>query len=162
VEDIAAEYGVKVIRTPIGEINVVKRMRETEALVGGEGSGGIIHPGLHYGRDAIVGIIAVMQYLTEFGKPLSMLRASLPDYAIHKSKIEIKDANPDTILKALAHEDDGSGTVNTEDGTRIDYPDYWVHFRNPIPSRSYVSSPKRVPDRKRRRLSIHTWRKLFR
>jgi phosphomannomutase len=129
VEDIAAEYGVKVIRTPIGEINVVKRMRETEALVGGEGSGGIIHPGLHYGRDAIVGIIAIMQYLTEFGKPLSMLRASLPDYAIHKSKIEIKDANPDTILKALAHEDDGSGTVNTEDGTRIDYPDYWVHFR---------------------------------
>jgi phosphomannomutase len=129
VEDIAAQYGTPVIRTPVGEINVAKRMRETGALIGGEGSGGIIHPAVHYGRDAIVGIAIVLQYLTELGSPMSVLRNSLPDYFIKKDKIEIRDADPDTLLSSLAETDNEGGSVNTEDGIRIDFPDYWVHFR---------------------------------
>ncbi len=129
VEDIAAVYGTPVIRTPVGEINVAKRMREANALIGGEGSGGIIHPDVHYGRDAIVGIVIVLQYLTEFGKPISALRESLPNYFIKKDKILIRDANPDTILQSIAEIGNGKGTINTDDGIRIDYPDYWVHFR---------------------------------
>ncbi len=129
VEDIAAGYGTPVIRTPVGEINVAKRMREAKALIGGEGSGGIIHPGVHYGRDAIVGIVIVLQYLTEFGKPMSALRASLPNYFIKKDKIQVRNADPETILGSLADASGGNGTINTDDGIRIDYPDYWVHFR---------------------------------
>lgn len=129
VEDIASEYGTPVIRTPVGEINVAKRMRESNALIGGEGSGGIIHPGVHYGRDAIVGIVLVLQYLTEIGKPLSALRATLPNYFIKKDKIRIHGADPDTILQSIADAGNGKGKINTEDGVRMDYPDYWVHFR---------------------------------
>ena len=129
VEDIAAEYGTPVIRTPVGEINVAKRMRDSNAIIGGEGSGGIIHPAVHFGRDAIVGIVIVLQYLAEFGKPMSALRASLPNYFITKDKIQLQNANPDTILESLAGTVDGSGNINSDDGIRIDFPDYWVHFR---------------------------------
>ncbi len=129
VEDIAGRYGTPVIRTPVGEINVAKRMRRERALIGGEGSGGIIHPEVHYGRDAIVGIVILLQYLLEFGKPLSELRASLPDYSIKKDKIQIGNSDPDALLESIAETGDGSGTVTTDDGIRIDYPDYWVHFR---------------------------------
>jgi len=129
VEDIAREYGTPVIRTPVGEINVAKRMHRENALIGGEGSGGIIHPGVHYGRDALVGIVIILQFLTEFGEPLSKLRASLPDFTIHKDKIQIGNSNPDSLLEKLAGSGSGEGTVNTDDGIRIDFPDHWVHFR---------------------------------
>ena len=129
VEDIAGRYGTPVIRTPVGEINVAKRMRSEKALIGGEGSGGIIHPAVHYGRDAIVGIAIILQYLTEFDKPLSELRASLPDYSIKKDKLQIGSADPDELLRSIADTGDDSGTINTDDGIRIDYPDHWVHFR---------------------------------
>ncbi len=129
VEDIAAAYGAPVIRTPVGEINVVKQMRESNAIIGGEGSGGIIHPAVHFGRDAIVGIAIILQYLTEFGKQISELRAALPNYFIRKDKIQIHDTNPDTILQSIAENVSGKGLINREDGIRIDYPDYWIHFR---------------------------------
>jgi len=129
VEDIAAEFGTPVIRTPVGEINVAKRMRESRAIIGGEGSGGIIHPDAHYGRDAIVGIVLVLNYLAEFGGTLSALRASLPDYVIRKDKILVGDAEPDTILASIAGSIDENLKINTDDGIRVDHPDYWVHFR---------------------------------
>jgi phosphomannomutase len=129
VEDIASAFGTPVVRTPVGEINVAKRMRELNALVGGEGSGGIIHPGAHFGRDAIIGIVIILQYLAEFEKPLSNLRASLPNYFIKKDKVLVGDAEPDTILASIIETIDGNYRINTDDGIRLDHPDYWVHFR---------------------------------
>jgi phosphomannomutase len=129
VEDIAASYNTPVIRTPVGEINVAKKMRDVNALIGGEGSGGIIHPALHYGRDAIAGIVVILQYLAESETPLSQLKASLPQYEIVKSKIELKESHPDNILRTIAATVDGDAKLNTDDGVRLDYPDYWVHFR---------------------------------
>lgn len=130
VEDIAAKYGATVIRTPVGEINVARRMKETGAIVGGEGSGGIILPKVHLGRDAPVGIALTLQHLAEFGGPLSELRKSLPDYTIEKAKIEAGSRNPAEIMERLANRYAGKGTINTEDGLRIDFGDSWVHLRS--------------------------------
>jgi phosphomannomutase len=129
VEDIAASFGTPVLRTPVGEINVAKKMREVNALVGGEGSGGIIHPALHYGRDAIAGIVMILQYLAESGIPLSRIKASLPYYEIVKDKILLKGGDPDAILQSLTETIGQDARVNTDDGVRIDYLDGWVHFR---------------------------------
>jgi phosphomannomutase len=129
VEDIAARYSATVIRTPVGEINVARRMKETGAVVGGEGSGGVILPKVHFGRDAPVGIALTLQHLAEFDGPLSELRNSLPDYAIEKAKIDAGSRNPSEIMERLANRYAGKGTVNTEDGLRIDFGDSWVHLR---------------------------------
>ena len=129
VEDIAAQYNATVIRTPVGEINVAKTMKETGAIVGGEGSGGIILPKVHLGRDAPVGIALTLQHLAEFGGPLSELRKSLPSYAIEKAKIEAGSRNTAEIMERLANRYAGKATINTEDGLRIDFGDSWVHLR---------------------------------
>ncbi|MEX2115610.1 MAG: phosphoglucosamine mutase, partial [Bacteroidota bacterium] len=129
VEDIAAQYNATVIRTPVGEINVAKTMKETGAIVGGEGSGGVILPKVHLGRDALVGIALTLQHLADFGGPLSELRKSLPDYAIEKAKIEAGPRNPREIMNRLADRYAGKGTVNTDDGLRVDFGDSWVHLR---------------------------------
>ncbi|MEX1139271.1 MAG: phosphoglucosamine mutase [Bacteroidota bacterium] len=130
VEDIAAEYGATVIRTPVGEINVAKTMKETAAIVGGEGSGGVILPKVHLGRDAPVGIALVLQHLAEFGGPLSELRKSLPNYTIEKAKIDAGSRNPREIMDRIANRYAGRGTINTDDGLRIDFGDSWVHLRS--------------------------------
>lgn len=128
VDDVANEYDCKVYRSSVGEANVVKKMKEVNAIVGGEGSGGIILPELHYGRDAMVGIVLILQLLTERNISISELKAEIPAYYISKKKIELKDVNPDTIiekmLKVYSKE-----KVNNEDGLKIDFPDHWVHFR---------------------------------
>jgi phosphomannomutase len=129
VEDIAARYNATVIRTPVGEINVARRMKETGAIVGGEGSGGVILPKVHLGRDAPVGIALTLQHLAEFDGPLSQLRKSLPDYTIEKAKIETGSRNLAEIIERLANRYAGKGTINTEDGLRIDFGDSWVHLR---------------------------------
>ncbi len=129
VEDIAAQYNATVIRTPVGEINVAKTMKETGAIVGGEGSGGIILPKVHLGRDAPVGIALTLQHLAEFDGPLSELRRGLPDYSIEKTKIEAGSRNPGEIMDRLANRYSGKGTINTDDGLRIDFGDSWVHLR---------------------------------
>ncbi len=128
VDDVANAAGCKVFRSPVGEANVVKKMKEVDAIIGGEGSGGVIYPTLHYGRDALVGIAITLQHLLEFGGTISELKDSLPKYFIAKRKIELKSANPDTILQSLKNKY-GNEKINTEDGLRIDFPDHWVHFR---------------------------------
>lgn len=128
VDDVAAKYGCKVFRSPVGEANVVKRMKEVDAIIGGEGSGGVILPALHYGRDALVGIAIVLQQLTEFGGSLSEFKNSLPSYFIAKKKIALGNTNPDEIIKNLIKKYSGSN-INSEDGLRIDFEDHWVHFR---------------------------------
>jgi phosphomannomutase len=128
VDDVAAKYGCKVFRSPVGEANVVKRMKEVDAIIGGEGSGGVILPELHYGRDALVGIALTLQQLTEFGGSLSEFKNSLPSYFIAKKKILLGKANPDEIIKVLIKKYSGEN-INNEDGLKIDFNDHWVHFR---------------------------------
>jgi phosphomannomutase len=129
VENIAKQYGVLTLRTPVGEINVAKKMKEVGAVIGGEGSGGIILPKVHLGRDAIVGIALILQYLTEFDGTLSELKTTLPQYFIIKGKVDLGTLNPDSILKQLAADYSVSDTINTEDGLKIDFKDSWVHLR---------------------------------
>lgn len=128
VDDIAASLGSKVHRSAVGEANVVKKMQETGAVIGGEGSGGVIYPALHYGRDALVGVALTLQHLLEFGGTLSELKASLPQYYIAKKKIETGSKDPGKLL-AILEKRYASEKINTEDGLRIDFTDHWVHFR---------------------------------
>jgi phosphomannomutase len=129
VDDVAARYNATVFRTPVGEINVAQRMREVGAIVGGEGSGGVILPAVHYGRDAIVGIGIILQYLAEFGGTLSELKSTLPQYAIVKSKVEIGGKKPDIVFQHIQAHNAVRGTVNEQDGLKIDFTDSWVHLR---------------------------------
>jgi len=129
VEDIVKQYGASTLRTAVGEINVAKKMKEVDAVIGGEGSGGVILPKVHLGRDAIVGIALVLQYLTEFCGTLSELKAALPQYCITKGKVDLGTLNPDAILKQLADHYSASAVINTDDGLKIDFPESWVHLR---------------------------------
>jgi phosphomannomutase len=129
VDDIAEQYGARVIRTAVGEINVAKKMKEVGAIVGGEGSGGVILPASHIGRDAPVGIGLVLQYLTEFGSSLSKLKASLPDYSITKSRVALGTMDPDAVLRRIGERFSSSGGITTIDGLKIDFADSWVHLR---------------------------------
>lgn len=129
VDDIALFYGAEVQRTPVGEINVAKRMKQIGALVGGEGSGGVILPAVHLGRDAIVGIGLLLQMLAEFGGTLSQLKASMPQYSIVKGKIPVGKHSPDDVLKQMSEIHSRNGRINTDDGLKIDFPESWVHLR---------------------------------
>jgi len=128
VEDVAHKYGAKVYRSPVGEANVVKEMKAVKAVIGGEGSGGVIYPALHYGRDALVGIAITLQHLIEFKDKMSELKDELPQYSIVKRKIDLGDINPDKVIEKLVKRY-GAEKVNTDDGLRIDFVNHWVHFR---------------------------------
>ena len=128
VDDVANEFGCKVFRSPVGEANVVKKMKEVKAVIGGEGSGGVILPKVVFGRDALTGTVIMLQHLLEFDGKMSELKKSLPQYFIAKKKIELGSMNPDEVIKTLV-EKFRSGKINLEDGLRIDFTDHWVHFR---------------------------------
>ena len=129
VEDVAARHGVEVVRSPVGEIHVVRAMQAAGAVIGGEGNGGVILPDLHYGRDALVGVALVLQHLAETGKRLSEIRADLPAYHIAKHKLPLTDGmDADALLAALASRYAG-GRVSTEDGVKVDLDEGWVHVR---------------------------------
>lgn len=128
VEDEATKFNCKVFRAPVGEANVVKKMKEVDAIIGGEGSGGVIYPALHLGRDALVGIALTLQQLTEEECKLSELKEKLPKYFIAKRKIDLVNVSPDKVIDKLVRKY-SSRKINTEDGLRIDFPDHWVHFR---------------------------------
>jgi len=128
VDDVASEYNCKVFRSPVGEANVVKKMKDVGAIIGGEGSGGVIYPALHYGRDALVGVAITLQHLLEYGGTMDELKKSLPQYTIVKRKIELDGSKSkniiDNIVERFKYEN-----INTEDGVRVDFDDHWVHFR---------------------------------
>ena len=128
VDDIAREAGSRVIRAPVGEVNVATRMRAENAPIGGEGNGGVILPELHLGRDAPVGAALMLQLLHEEGKPLSKIVASYPRYVIVKDKLDRPSTPLDTVYAALrkAFPD---AEVDTQDGLRLSWPDRWVHIR---------------------------------
>ena len=129
VDDIARSHGAEIVRTPVGEINVAKRMKAVGAVIGGEGSGGVILPDVHLGRDAIVGIALVLQLLAESGGTLSALKSRLPQYSIAKGKVELAGTSPDDVLRHIADAHARDGGINTDDGLKIDFADYWVHLR---------------------------------
>jgi len=129
VEDIAQQYGYSTVKTPVGEINVAKKMKEIGAVVGGEGSGGVILPKVHLGRDALVGIALTLQHLAEFGGTISELKQTMPQYLITKGKVELGSMNPDLVLAGLEQKFANEGKINTDDGLKIDFPKSWVHLR---------------------------------
>jgi phosphomannomutase len=129
VDDIAAEFGASVVRTPVGEINVASKMRAMKSIIGGEGSGGVIVPAVHYSRDAIAGIGLFLQFLTEFGGRTSELKASLPQYTIVKNRIDLGQLEPDIILRKLHSKYSKIHTTNMDDGLKIDFASSWVHLR---------------------------------
>ncbi len=129
IDDICAKYGAVLLRTPVGEINVAKKMKEVGALIGGEGSGGVILPASHIGRDAPVGVGLTLQNLAEFGGTVSDLKRGLPQYSITKGKVDLGTLNPDDVLKKIQDKYGSKGKVTTVDGLKLDFPDSWVHLR---------------------------------
>ena len=129
LKDVTAGYGQSYFPAAVGEVNVVAMMKEKNAVIGGEGNGGVIYPALHYGRDALVGIALFLTHLAKSGLTVSQLRKKYPEYHISKNKIELSDKmNVDDILKQIAGKFYGL-PVNTIDGVKIDFPDGWVHLR---------------------------------
>ncbi len=129
LRDVTQNHGGEYAASAVGEVNVVVKMKETNAVIGGEGNGGIIYPELHYGRDALVGIALFLTYLAKRGKTVSELRATYPAYFISKNKIELSAGmDVDGILikmeEKYKHEH-----VNTIDGVKIDFDHGWVHLR---------------------------------
>jgi phosphomannomutase len=129
LRDITEAAGGKYSASAVGEVNVVNMMKESKAVIGGEGNGGIILPELHYGRDALVGIAIFLTHLAKFGKSASMLRKSYPNYHISKNKIELTpQINVDKVLAAIK-EKYKKQPVNTVDGVKIEFDKEWVHLR---------------------------------
>lgn len=129
LKDITIKNGGTYLPSAVGEVNVVEKMKECDAVIGGEGNGGIIYPVLHYGRDALVGIALFLSHLANFGKSASMLRSTYPNYHISKNKIELTPAlDVDKVLSAVKEKYKKSDLV-TIDGVKINFEREWVHLR---------------------------------
>lgn len=129
-DEVTEKYEQKCHRSAVGEINVVTKMQEVDAVVGGEGSGGVIVPDLHYGRDALVGIACVVQHLAEKKMSASELRSTFTDYYMSKSKIRLGDLgkSADEVLE-IVKDRYASLDPNTVDGVKVDFEEGWVHLR---------------------------------
>ena len=151
LDDVAAQFGGSVIRTPVGEANVIQAMLEHNAPIGGEGNGGVIDPRIVCGRDSLVGIAYVLQLMADTGKTISQLVAEIPRYEIVKEKFECQrdDANRAVEAVRQAFRDE---KIDLQDGIRIDWPDAWVHARpsntEPI-MRIIAEAPDRATAEKR-------------
>ncbi|MBO5874540.1 MAG: phosphoglucosamine mutase, partial [Rikenellaceae bacterium] len=129
LRDVTRSYGANYSAAAVGEVNVVTKMKETGAIIGGEGNGGVIYPELHYGRDALVGIGLILSSLAHKGCSLSELRKGFPEYFISKNRIDLSaDIDVDKILedvkKIYSNEE-----ICDIDGVKIDFSDGWVHLR---------------------------------
>ena len=129
LRDLAESKGGSYTASAVGEVNVVNEMKRTNAVLGGEGNGGIILPELHYGRDALVGIALALTHLAKSGKTMSELRAGYPEYYMAKQKIElVPGLDVDGILASIA-ERYSNEELSTIDGVKITWSDRWVHLR---------------------------------
>jgi len=128
VDDVCVELGVTVERTPVGEAQVVEKMRQSKAALGGEGNGGVILPEVNFTRDGLVAAAVVLGTLAEAGKKLSEVRAGLPEYQAVKVKVEAGRKDFAELAERLAGDFAGS-KVNRDDGVKFDGPDWWVHVR---------------------------------
>ncbi|MBQ6071252.1 MAG: phosphoglucosamine mutase [Bacteroidales bacterium] len=130
LRDVSRQYGVTYTPSAVGEVNVVEQMKATQAIIGGEGNGGVIYPELHYGRDALVGTALFLSYMARSGKNCIEIRSLYPEYTISKNKIELKDdIDIPKLLDSIA-EKYASYDVNRADGVKIDFEDCWVHVRS--------------------------------
>jgi phosphomannomutase len=129
LKDITEKVGGTYTASAVGEVNVVEMMKATNAVIGGEGNGGIIYPELHYGRDALVGIALFLSSLSKSSKTCTALRMSFPNYIISKNKVDLtKDINADEVLEKIK-EKYKKYDINTVDGVRIDFDEEWIHLR---------------------------------
>src|SRR5574344_1737541 len=129
LRDVTRKYGMEYYASAVGEVNVVTKMKETHAVIGGEGNGGVIYPESHYGRDALVGIALFLSHLAHEGKKMGELKKGYPEYAIAKNRI---DLTPETDVDAIllkVKEIYKDEEINDIDGVKIDFPDKWVHLR---------------------------------
>ena len=129
LRDITEKHNGSYQASAVGEVNVVKLMKDTNAIIGGEGNGGIIYPEAHYGRDSLVGAALFLTYLAEKQKKVSEIRSEYPAYFMSKNKIELTpDLDVDGVLKAVEKRHSGE-EISTVDGVKIDFPENWVHLR---------------------------------
>ncbi len=129
LSDITLKHGGQYFASSVGEVNVVEMMKANNAVIGGEGNGGIIYPELHYGRDALVGIALFLTHLSKCGKSVKGLRMTYPNYTISKNKIELDDSiNLNLIFKKI-EEKYSKQPINKVDGLKIEFGDEWVHLR---------------------------------
>jgi phosphomannomutase len=129
LRDITRKYGCEYNASAVGEVNVTTKMKATNAVIGGEGNGGVIYPASHYGRDSLVGIALFLSHLAHEKKKVSEIRASYPEYFIAKQKVELTPSiDVDAILKAVK-EKYRQYDVTDIDGVKIDFPEKWVHLR---------------------------------
>ena len=129
LRDVTRKYGCEYNAAAVGEVNVVTKMKETTAVIGGEGNGGVIYPAAHYGRDALVGIALILTYMAKKGMTASQLRATYPPYFIAKNRIDLTPETDVDAILAKVKEMYKSEEVNDIDGVKIDFPDKWVHRR---------------------------------
>jgi phosphomannomutase len=129
LKDVTIQHGGEYFSAAVGEVNVVEKMKEVDAIIGGEGNGGIIFPELHYGRDALVGIALFLTHLANFGKPVGFLRKKYPGYFIAKKKIELENGTDvDAILDKIKKKYSKYET-DLRDGVKIYFDKEWVHLR---------------------------------
>lgn len=128
IDEIVQYYNSVLVRTKVGEINVAEEMREIDAVIGGEGNGGVILPDVHLGRDAPVAVALTLQQLAEFDGTIAQFKNTLPQYYILKDKAPIGNVDPDRVMKYFS-EQYKSEQLNSIDGLRIDHSDYWIHLR---------------------------------
>jgi phosphomannomutase len=129
LRDVTRALGCEYNAAAVGEVNVVAKMKATNAVIGGEGNGGVIYPACHYGRDALVGIALFLTHLAKSGKKVSELRAGYPPYSIAKQKVQLTpDIDVDALLAAVK-EKYAQYDITDIDGVKIDFPDRWVHLR---------------------------------
>jgi len=129
LRDITEKHNGEYNASAVGEVNVVQLMKDSNAIIGGEGNGGIIYPEAHYGRDSLVGTALFLTYLAEKKESVSSIRASYPSYYMSKNKIQLTpDLDVDGVLKAVEKRH-ASEEISNVDGVKIDFPENWVHLR---------------------------------
>jgi phosphomannomutase len=146
IDDIVKESGPKVYRTKVGEAHVARKLKQVKGRIGGEGNGGVILPDLHYGRDALVGMALILEFLAESGKSVSRLASELPRYFMVKGKARLTrnfERNLSRLKRKYSH-----GKINLLDGLRIDYDDFWFQVRksNTEPQVRIIAEARSKPE----------------
>jgi len=129
LRDVTEKRGGVYHAAAVGEVNVVTKMKECNAIIGGEGNGGVIYPAYHYGRDAVVGIALFLSHLAAYGKPVSFLRSTYPSYTISKNKIQLTPEINIEVLLAKLQNKYQNYPLNTIDGLKIEFDKDWIHLR---------------------------------
>ena len=129
LKDVTEKHGCSYFASPVGEVHVVRVMKENDAVIGGEGNGGVIYPEMHYGRDALTGAALFLTFLASQECTMSELRKRYPEYTISKNKVALKPETDTELILERVRDEFKEYPVNTEDGVKIDLPEGWIHLR---------------------------------